>query len=160
MIALVQGAFDREVQITVSEFRFRKLVLWDPYSCIHIVLTYFEINLIYRVIPRFSEQWWSGTWYHCLYDPSNLPNAAISVLIVLWPLWLVIRVGVTSTWSLLSRKKKQVHGAIISSAVQQRWQQYGWRATWQAYPAPEAEKRETGDEKYFGPRPKIFIKGC
>ena len=56
MIVLVQGAFDREVQITVSEFRFRKLVLWDPYSCIHIVLIYFEIKLIYRVIPRFSEQ--------------------------------------------------------------------------------------------------------
>ena len=56
MIVLVQGAFDREVQITVSEFRFRKLVLWDPYSCIHTVLIYFEINLIYRVIPRFSEQ--------------------------------------------------------------------------------------------------------
>ena len=43
MIVLVQGAFDREVQITVSEFRFRKLVLWDSYSCVH-TLTYFEIK--------------------------------------------------------------------------------------------------------------------
>ena len=43
MIILVQGVFDREVQKTDSEFRFRKLVLWDSYSCVH-TLTYFEIK--------------------------------------------------------------------------------------------------------------------
>jgi len=45
---------------------------------------------------------------------------------------------------------KQVRGAIISSAVLQRWQQYGWRATGQAYPAPAViRERNRGREIFW-----------